>query len=90
MAPRAAKYGGCVSAYAGWKGHQERKGGIGGVAAGAAAARPERPAVVELVLRPGPWGGRGVLGCHVVPVRVMEEGFVPQVATAAARHGQGE
>lgn len=60
------------------------------VLAGAAAARPERPAVVELVLRPGPWGGRGVLGCHVVPVRVMEEGFVPQVATAAARHGQGE
>lgn len=55
-----------------------------------AVAPAQPPAVVELVLRPGPWGGRGVLGCHVVPVRVMEEGFVPQVATAAARHGQGE
>ncbi|KAK1860149.1 hypothetical protein I4F81_002738 [Pyropia yezoensis] len=50
----------------------------------------QRPAVVELVLRPGPWGGRGVLGCHVVPVRVLEEGFVPQVVTAAAHHGRGE
>lgn len=64
--------------------------GGGGAAAGAAAAAPERPAVVELVLRPGPWGGRGVLGCHVVPVRVLEEGFVPQVVTAAAHHGRGE
>jgi len=45
---------------------------------------------VELLLRPAPWGGRGVLGCHVVPVRVTETGFRPQVATAVAHHGQGE
>jgi len=51
------------------------------------AGRLER---VELVLRPASWGGRGVLGCHVVPVRVTETGFRPQVATAVARHGQGE
>ncbi|GAB0498193.1 hypothetical protein MMPV_009534 [Pyropia vietnamensis] len=65
-------------------------GGEGGTAAAGAVASQERPAVVELLLRPGAWGGRGVLGCHVVPVRVLEDGFVPQVATAAARHGRGQ
>lgn len=40
--------------------------------------------MVEASLTPQQWSGSGLLGCHVVPKKIEEGGFIPQVAVAVA------
>jgi len=45
---------------------------------------------LRLTLIPTTWAGRGLLGCHIVPIEVsqVDERYAPEVATAAARRAR--